>query len=192
MKSDTFDRLFLKCQDKAFLHSQNIGNEIPFYIIPYQPKEERSVTQQINLVVKRLSEVNIHVLRLDLFTLCIDLLKEQGLLEDVFELEKEEGPAYFLDAFDAALNDGIVTEAIQKLIQKADPDVVFIQGIGKIYPFKKIHPLINSMHAKTENKPIVFFYPGIYDGNAFRLFGLHDGNGGELFKSNYYRAYNLE
>jgi hypothetical protein len=192
MKSDTFERHYQKCQEPAFLHSQNIGNEIPFYIIPYEPKEERSVSTQIDLLVKRIGETNIRVLKLDLFTLCIDLRKEEGLLEDLFLLEKEEEPAYFLDAFDSALNDSVVTQSIQKRIRKADPDVVFIEGIGKIYPFKKIHPLINSMHAKTESKSIVFFYPGIYDGHAFRLFGLTDGNGGELFKSNYYRAYNLE
>jgi len=192
MKPDTFERLFDKCREPAFLNSENIGNEIPFYIIPYQPEEEKDVAKQIGLVVKRLKEANINVLRLDLFVLCIDLLKEQELLEDVFVLEKEEDPAFFLDAFDSALNDVIVTDAIQERIKEAGPDVVFIEGIGKIYPFKKIHPLINSMHSKTEGKPIVFFYPGMYDGNAFQLFGLRDGNGGELFKSNYYRAYNLE
>lgn len=191
MKPDTFERLFHKCQEKDFLHSNNIGNEIPFYIIPYPPKEERSVSLQVGMVSKRLAEENIAVLHLDLFDLCIDLLKEQDLLEPIFDLEKEEDPAYFLDAFDSAINDTVFTAFIQKKIQQINPDVVFIEGVGKVYPFKKIHPLISNMHDKTEGKPIVFFYPGIYDGNTFRLFGLHDDNDGELFKTNYYRAYNL-
>jgi len=192
MKPDTFERLFTKCQDNAFLQSENIGNEIPFYIIPYEPKEKSSVSLGVSMVIRRLNEVNINILRLDLFTVCVDLLSEQDILEDVVELEQEESPSYFLDAFDSALNDNIIAEYIQNEIREKSPDVVFIHGIGKIYPFKRIHPLINNMHAKTEGKPIIFFYPGVYDGNAFKLFGLDDGNGGDLFKSNYYRAYNLE
>lgn len=192
MKSDTFERLFIKCQDPSFLKSENIGKEIPFYIIPYAPKEKKSVAQSVGMTVKRLQEVNINILRLDLFALCIDLLKEQDIFEDVLELEQEESPEYFLDAFDSALNNDMISDHIQQQIIDNNPDVVFIHGIGKIYPFKRIHPLINNMHSKTENKPIVFFYPGIYDGNTFKLFGLDDGNGGDLFRSNYYRAYNLE
>ena len=192
MKSDTFERLYTKCQDPSFLNSENIGKEIPFYIIPYEPRDKKTVAQSVNMIVKRLDEVNINILRLDLFTLCIELLKEQDIFEDVLELEQEESPAYFLDAFDSALNNDLISDNIQQKILDQKPDVVFIHGIGKIYPFKRIHPLINNMHSKTENKPIVFFYPGIYDGNTFKLFSLDDGNGGDLFKSNYYRAYNLE
>ena len=192
MKADTFERLYAKCKDSSFLKSENIGKEIPFYIIPYKPNEKKSVSQNVNMIIKRLQEVNIEILKLDLFELCIDILQEQGILADVLELEKDESPKYFLDAFDSALNNDIIADYIQSKIQEQNPDVVFIHGIGKIYPFKRIHPLINNMHSKTENKPIVFFYPGIYDGNTFKLFGLDDGNGGDLFKANYYRAYNLE
>ena len=77
MKPDTFERLYEKCQDTSFLNSQNIGKEIPFYIIPYEPKEKRLMNQNISMTIRRLQEININVLRLDLFTLCIELLKEQ-------------------------------------------------------------------------------------------------------------------
>jgi len=192
MKADTFDRLFKKCQEPLFLSPEQNSYKIPFYIIPYEPKEEKDVSQQVGMTSKRLNEVNINVLVLDLFMLCIELLKEQDLLEDIFELEKDEEAAYFLDAFDSALNDDIITDHIQTSIREAKPDVVFIQGVGKIYPFKKINPLINSLHSKTEGKPIVFFYPGLYDGNSFKLFGLQSDDSSNLFKSNYYQAYNLE
>ena len=101
------------------------------------------------------------------------------------DLEKDEDASYFLDAFDSALNDDIITDHIQMRIRDTNPDAVFIQGVGKIYPFKKINPLINSLHSKTEGKPIVFFYPGVYDGNSFKLFGLHGDSVNDLFKSNY-------
>jgi hypothetical protein len=192
MKADTFDRLYEKCRDESFLSSEKNDYKIPFYIIPYKPHEENSVSKQIKMIHKRLTENNKNILVLDLFSLCIDLLKQQDLLEELFELEVEEDGSYFLDAFDSALKDSMVSDSIQKMIQDFKPDVVFIQGVGKIYPFKKINPLINSLHTKTEGKPIVFFYPGTYDGNSFRLFDLHSGNNTNIFKSNYYQAYNLE
>lgn len=192
MKPDTFERLYKTCQDESFLSPEKNDFKIPFYIIPYEPKEESAVSKQISMLTKRLREANKNILVIDLFVLCIDLLKEQELLEAIFDLEKEEDAAYFLDAFDSALNDDIVTGHIYRLIKGSNPDVVFIQGVGKIYPFKKINPLINSLHSKTEGKPIVFFYPGVYDGNSFKLFGLQHGSDADLFKSNYYQAYNLE
>lgn len=192
MKPDTFERLFVKCQEKSFLSSEDAGNAIPFYIVPYQPREESSVMQEVSMLINRLNEVNINILKLDLFTLCIELLNEQDIFDDVIALEKEEDPVYFLDAFDSALNDNLLADNICQQIQDTNPSIVFIQGIGKIYPFKRLNPLMNKMHDKTEGKPIVFFYPGIYDGNSFKLFGLQDGNDGKLFKSNYYQAYNLE
>ncbi len=192
MKADTFERLYEKCQNIDFLKSDNIGKMIPFYIIPYEPKEKRTVANNINMVTKRLQEVNINILRLDLFNLCIEILKDQEILEDVLELEQDESPEYFLDAFDSAINNEVLSDYIQNKIQENDPDVVFIQGVGKVYPFKRLHPLINILHSKTEKKPIVFFYPGTYNGVAFKLFGIEDGNDGDLFKSNHYQAYNLE
>ncbi len=192
MKADTFEKLYAKCQGESFLSPEKNSYKIPFYIIPYEPREEKVVSRQVGMITKRLKEVNINILVLDLFSLCIDLLKEQDLLEDIFDLEKDEDASYFLDAFDSALNDDIITDHIQMCIRDANPDVVFIQGVGKIYPFKKINPLINSLHSKTEGKPIVFFYPGVYDGNSFKLFGLHSDDRSDLFKSNYYQAYNLE
>jgi hypothetical protein len=188
MKSDTFERLYERCQNKDFLKSNNQATIVPFYIIPYKPTEKQEVANNINMVTKRLQEVNINILRLDLFNLCIEILKDQDMLEDVLELEQDESPEYFLDAFDSAINNEVVSDYIQTKIQDNDPDVVFIQGIDKAYPFRRLHPLINILHAKTEKKPIVFFYPGIYNGIAFKLFGLEE----ESFKSNNYEVRNLE
>lgn len=188
MKSDTFERLYEKCQDTDFLKSSNQATIIPFYIIPYEPKEKQVAEANISMVSKRLQEVNINILRLDLFNLIIEILKGQEMLEDVLELEQEDSPKYFLDAFDAAINNEVLSDYIQTKIQENNPDVVFIQGVDKAYPFKRLHPLINVLHSKTQKKPIIFFYPGVYNGIAFKLFGLEE----ESFKSNNYEVRNLE
>ena len=117
MKSDTFDRLYEKCQNTDFLKSNSQATIIPFYIIPYKPKEKQEVDNNIILVYKRLKEVNINILQLDLFDLTIEILKKQDILEDVLELEQEETPKYFLDAFDSAINDEILSTHIQTKIQ---------------------------------------------------------------------------
>ena len=48
----------------------------------------------------------------------------------------------------------------------------------------RTHKLLNNIHAVMGETPIVFFYPGRYDGQHLSLFGKLRGD-------NYYRAFKL-
>ena len=63
-------------------------------------------------------------------------------------------------------------------------DVLFLTGIGKVYPFMRSHKMLDSMQQEFSDIPIVMFYPGEFNGQSLILFNkFHDGN--------YYRAFNL-
>jgi hypothetical protein len=63
-------------------------------------------------------------------------------------------------------------------------DVLFLTGVGKVYPFMRSHKMLDTMQQAFSDIPIVMFYPGEFNGQSLNLFDkFHDGN--------YYRAFNL-
>ena len=63
-------------------------------------------------------------------------------------------------------------------------DIVFLTGIGKVWPIIRSHTILNSLHSIIEDVPLVMFFPGEYDGLELKLFS-------EIKDDNYYRAFQL-
>ena len=63
-------------------------------------------------------------------------------------------------------------------------DVLFLTGVGKIFPFMRSHKMLDSMQHLFEDIPIVMFYPGSFNGQDLGLFG-------KFLDGHYYRAFNL-
>ncbi len=68
--------------------------------------------------------------------------------------------------------------------QVDDYNVVFITGIGKVYPFVRSHNILNNLQEVLDNIPVIMFFPGKYDGQSLKLFG-------KFKDDNYYRAFRL-
>ena len=63
-------------------------------------------------------------------------------------------------------------------------DVLFLTGVGKVFPFMRSHKMLDCMQVDFENVPIVMFYPGVFNGQDLGLFG-------KFLDGHYYRAFNL-
>lgn len=63
-------------------------------------------------------------------------------------------------------------------------DVLFLTGVGKIYPFMRSHKMLDSIQPVFNDIPIVMFYPGSFNGQDLGLFG-------KFLDGHYYRAFNL-
>ena len=63
-------------------------------------------------------------------------------------------------------------------------DVLLITGVGEVYPFMRVHNILDNIQHLFEDAPIVVAYPGRFNGQTLSLFGkLTDGS--------YYRAFDL-
>ena len=63
-------------------------------------------------------------------------------------------------------------------------DVLMLTGIGEVFPFMRIHSLLEALQPEFSDIPILVFYPGKYDGRFVRLFD-------QLEPNLYYRAFNI-
>ena len=63
-------------------------------------------------------------------------------------------------------------------------DLLLITGVGKAFPFIRVHALLNALQEDLNDKPIVVLYPGTFDGHYVKLFN-------KLKSNEYYRAFNM-
>lgn len=188
--SKMFDHLLSVISSEKFLKMQGLGNEVPFFICPYSPSQYEEIGTIYRALVKQLRLKGIRVVELNLYDLCIELLKSSGewteLISNELTLSKDELKEYLQGTLDP---EKILCPAILDTISSEDYDVLFLRGAGEIYPYIRTHTILNNLQSKVKNHPLVMFFPGEYrqnseEGASLQLFG-------KLEDDKYYRAFNI-
>ena len=180
------DVLEEKMRSESFRKNTGLGNEVGYYVFDYDPHQELIVRQRIhdlknsNTYLKFGYELIIY----DLYELMLKLLEEEEVLEDLKDLEEEEGTEYvFVAIADTLRFDEKDSLIINYIIDNTPEDaVVFLTGIGKCFPILRSHKILNNLHQVMDHCPVVMFYPGRYNGNSLNIFN-------EMKEDNYYRAF---
>jgi len=172
----------------SFRQNKGLGNEVGYYVFDYPAEQELQVRERINYMKNKNSKGadGFELAVFDLYDIIIDLLEQEGFLEQCFTFEKKKGMERIVKAVNNLLQVNDDASLIVKYIQEHTPEdaVVFLTGIGKCYPLLRSHKVLNNLHQAIDNVPVVMFYPGRYDGQELVLFG-------EIKDDNYYRAFRL-
>ncbi|HNR64667.1 MAG TPA: DUF1788 domain-containing protein [Atribacterota bacterium] len=180
-----FKDLYEKFKTQDFLTSRCTGNEIPFYIFAYEAQLEYFVSDEIKMLEKRLLKDGISILNINLYSLCIEILKERKLLDLFIKKEPEFTKDKLMENLKGALDaETKIGPAIEKKVKDSSKNLLFITGTGLVYPYIRVHNLLNNLQSRVKDIPVVIFYPGIYTGQSLSLFG-------KIKAENYYRAFNL-
>jgi hypothetical protein len=184
------DNLEERIKNPQFRKNERQGNEVGYYIFHYDPEDELTVRKTIISLSDKINKGNydFSVTVFDLYEILIVLLKEKGLLESCFKMEKGKGFAILVKELtkflriDSGQKDGPI---IKYLRDNTQPDsVVFLTGVGKCYPVIFSHDVLNNLHAVIDNVPVILFYPGKFDGQQLTLFNI-------IASKSYYRAFTL-
>lgn len=185
-----FDHLVSLISSPRFLQKRGLGNEVPFFICPFDPKEAVEMADTVRRLATYLAEQGVTVLCLNLYDLCIELLEERAILDRVLEAEATMPKAQFRELLQGVLDPE--THLVPKIGQRLKSesfDVLFLTGVGEVYPFVRSHNVLNNLQSTAKEQPTVLFFPGEYrhsleSGASLDLFGrLHDDK--------YYRAFNI-
>ncbi len=184
--SERINRIIPRIESKEFLESKGLGNEIAIYIFDYSPECELEMRSQIDFIIKQIGKKHTHIriAHVNLFKLIIDYLKIRGLLDRALKLQKEKGDKALYKALSGPLGEEKIAREFIKAAQPESHDIIFMSGIGNAWPILRSHTLLNNLHPHMQGKPLVVFYPGVYDGQGLSLFG-------KLKDNNYYRAFQL-
>jgi hypothetical protein len=181
-----FDGLFHKISKESFLKMEALGGEIPFYITAFNPVQQVEVDKHVGSLKNRLENNGISILEINLYDLCIEMLTKRGLLDKILDKEKTMNRNRFLKVIQPPLDiESNLAPVIADRINSKPSKIVFLTGIGLVYPYIRSHTILNNLQSVIKNVSTVIFFPGIYNGNSLQLFG-------RLKDDNYYRAFNLD
>ena len=185
---ERLDILEEKMRAESFRTNTGLGNEVGYYVFDYEPQQEMAVRKRIqdldqsNTTLKYGYQLIVY----DLYELMLKLLDEEEVLEDLKDLEEEEGTEYVFSAISDTLQfDDQGSLIVNYVLEHTPPDsVVFLTGVGKCFPILRAHKVLNNLHQVMDHCPVVLFYPGRYNGNSLNIFN-------EMKEDNYYRAFPL-
>ncbi len=179
----------MKCIIKpSFRENKGLGNEIGCYIFDYESKYEMLVRNYVHFLKQKINSGNYGFIlkEFDLYEIMLELLGEKGYLEKNFIMEQTKGSEFVFNATKKALRitekNDLIVQYIRNEVKRGD--VVFLTGIGKVWPIIRAHTVLNNLGQIVDEAPVVVFYPGIYDGLELVLFE-------EIKDGNYYRAFEL-
>jgi len=169
-----------------FLSRRTAAGEIPFHVFDYPADLELKVREHIQFMGKRIANhhQNIRLIHINLFDLMIGYLRDRGNLEKAFDLEAAKGSSELWKALSASVKAERFVKIIDEKFKLKEANLIFINGVGTIWPWVRAHSLLNNLQSITGDISVVMFYPGKYNGQSFRLFDKVDGD-------NYYRAFRL-
>lgn len=182
-----FQQILHRIGKQDFFSQTGRGNDLAFYIYDYDPAAELLVREKtkwlIDAIQSRLGRV---VIQVDVLDLMIETLRKYGFLERAYEMQKQMSQEDFFNELNGVLGPDKIAEYIQEKVKQATakPDMVIITGIGKSYPIARAHGILNNLHSKLDDLPVIMFYPGVYDKASLSLFN-------EFNENNYYRAFKM-
>lgn len=185
-----FERLFQVISSERFLKREGLGNEVPFFISPYHASLQNRIDIHTASLCKRLNSHGVYVLEINLYDLAIELLKQEGDFDLIIKKETVWEKGELKQQLQQLLDvEEFLVPAIAEKMAQADFNVLFITGVGLVFPYIRSHNVLNNLQKVATRQPTVLFFPGDYThsmeyGSSLDLFGL-------LRDDKYYRAFNI-
>ena len=185
---DRLDAIWNRISSREFLENKGVANEVRYYVFDYEACDEQIMRQKIKdlLALNNPETDGFQIVEYDIYKLILSILEERGYVDKCIQFEKEKGREYLYNAISKLLRLTTDNNLIVNRIMENTPEnsVVFLTGIGKVYPFVRAHNVLNNLHQVFDKVPVIMFYPGNWNGQSLSLFGtISDGN--------YYRAFPL-
>jgi hypothetical protein len=187
---ERFQHLLQLIASPRFLQKQGLGNEVPFFICPFDPKEAVAMQQMAGQLANRLRQNGVRVLEINLYDLSVELLQARGIWEQTLQMEESVSKEEFQELLQGVLDpETHLVPAIAAKMAAQPFDVMFITGVGEVFPYIRSHNVLNNLQSTAKEQPTVLFFPGKYTqsletGASLDLFGL-------LHDDKYYRAFNI-
>lgn len=192
MRDRSLNVRFAELEDRLIsveaLTRYGTANDLRFYIFDYNPKDELIVRKE----VKKLVERNSDIIEFDLYEMMLQIIEDEGYMEDILRMEKEYDRSLLLsEIFQPLLSveeaDNRLIEMFKERAEDTGGKIVLITGVGKSYPIIRSHTILNNLQSVFRHNPVVMMYPGRYEiknAMTLRLFERLDDD-------NYYRAFPL-
>lgn len=175
-------------QSQRFLKMEGLSKEVPFFIYHYPPAWALGVDEMRDRLTNKLrSDDGLSVVEVNLYDLAIRLLEERGVWQRVLSLEPEMDKFEFREMLQGMLDPhDHLAPAIRELLAETPSEIVFLTGIGEVFPFIRTHTVLENLQSVVVGRPMLAWFPGTYEftqakGHQLRALNLSASD-------SYYRA----
>lgn len=180
--NERLDNLRISIQEPEFLEGKGLSNEVNIRIFCYDAAEEMTVQHFVNQL-KTDPTVSCRVIECNLYKTFLAICDDLDITDAIPDMEESDGGIFLLEQLHSAIGEGEFIEKIQY-----DPhekgDVLMLTGVGDVFPFMRVHALLEALQPYFSDIPILVMYPGEFDGHHLKLFN-------RLQPNDYYRAFNI-
>lgn len=142
-------------------------------------KHDKLPPDHLSIIIKDRLVREFIILYKTFFSICDDL----DITDAIPEMEEADGGIFLLEQLHSAIGEGEFIDKIQYEPHKRG-DVLMLTGVGDVFPFMRVHSLLEALQPYFSDIPILVMYPGEFDGHYLKLFG-------RLTPNDYYRAFNI-
>lgn len=171
-----------------FLKMEGLSKEVPFFIYHYPPAWAPDVEGLRDRVITKLrSDDGLNVAEINLYDLAVQLLMERGVWDRVLAAEPDMDKAEFREMLQGMLDPhDHLAPAIRTRLDAEPGDMVFLAGIGEVFPFIRTHTVLENLQSVVTGRPMLAWFPGTYEftqasGHQLRALNLSASD-------SYYRA----
>lgn len=175
------DNLKQIIQQDEFLEGKGLSNEVNIRIFCYDPEDEMTVlhfTEQL-----KEESLSCNIIECDLYRIFLEICDDLDITDAIPEMEQSDGSDFLLEQLHSAIGESEFVEKIQYEPHNKG-DVLMLTGVGNVFPFMRVHVLLEALQPYFSDVPILVMYPGEFDGHHLKLFN-------RLQPSDYYRAFNI-
>jgi hypothetical protein len=188
--AERFEHLLGVISSSRFQRMEGLGNEVPFFICDFKPGEANEMARMQKQLANRLIQQGLRVLDINLYDLSVDIMMAEGDWEWYLANESTLPKAKLMEEIQSILDvESVLVPAMSARMAEEDFHVLFISGVGEVFPFIRSHNVLNNLQKAAKHRPTVMFFPGSYihsiaTGASLELFG-------RLRDDKYYRAFNI-
>lgn len=179
---ERLDKVRAKIQEPDFLEGKGLSNEVNIWIFCYDAKDEMTVRHFVEQL-KPDQSLSCHLIEYNLYKTFLSICDDMGITSSIPDMEKSKGKEYLLEQMRSVASEVAFVEKMQYEPHEIG-DVLMLTGVGEVFPFMRVHALLEAMQPYFSDVPILVLYPGVFDGRRLKLFN-------KLQPNDYYRAFNV-
>lgn len=176
------DCLREEIQKEDFLKGKGLSNEVNIRIFCYDASEEMIVTHFLEQL-KTDQSLKCRLIECNLYKTFLSICNDFDITDAIPEMEINDGADFLLEQLHAAAGEEEYIQRIN-LLSHEYGDVLLLTGVGDVFPFMRVHSMLEALQPYFSDIPILVMYPGIFDGHYLQLFG-------RLKPNDFYRAFNI-
>ncbi len=179
---ERLDRLREKIQEPDFLEGKGLSNEVNIRIFCYDAEDEMAVRHFVEQI-KADRSLNCRLIECNLYKIFLSICDDLDITDAISDMEETDGEIFLLEQLHSAIGEDEFIEKIQYSTHEKG-DILLLTGVGDVFPFMRVHSLLEALQPYFSDIPILVLYPGEFDGHHLKLFN-------RLQPNDYYRAFNI-